>query len=134
VHPSFEHDYVELNKMKQPVIRRIVDSRIWGSMTPAQQRSAERIAGGYSVLTNGLGMKGANYGGTGAGHDEDGSAGADLLIRLRKWQDRCAHERVDITGVIDVLIGGKSLARVDRETQKRRHTCRDNLFRALDLY
>lgn len=115
--------------------RRIVDARLWNSLSPAQQEAAECIAAGFRILTQGLGMKVAS-------HERADQSKRDYWNRAEEtvvagywdWQQEMRKERRNPHTIIMVLVEGHTLSDMDRMMRSRKGTMRGLLVAALDLY
>jgi hypothetical protein len=129
-----EIDIVTHEGKKITVNRRRLDARIWGALSDEQQDKAERLATGYMIATNGLGAATASYEYTGHATSAPQQSGVVALLHYKRWVTRCLQRGVDPFTTLQVLVHGQSYATVDRTTGKRRHTTRQNMMAALEIY
>jgi hypothetical protein len=116
--------------------RRIVDARLWGAMTPAQQDAACAIASAVETMGRGIGFASSKWDGmprTG-GRGNIGAAHGRLVGLYVDWTKECHKNRVSHAMIADVLVLGHSCAEVDRNRRVRKGTTRRNLFDGLALY
>ncbi len=124
----------EGQKRKHPCQRRLLDARLWESLTPRQQSSAMAIDRSFRILSRGMGMRLSgflqNLGGGGASHDGD----ADALSLYFSWGRRLQDKGLSHTAAMDIIAYGRSCREVDSLRRKRKGWARDNLGQALDLW
>lgn len=116
--------------------RRIVDARLWESMTPAQQEAAISIAAAHEMMGRGMGYVTSNWqripGCRGpAGVSE---AHARMMNNYIDWAQKCAKQKVSHAMVLDVLCFGYSCRAVDRDRRLKNGSARENLMQGLTLY
>lgn len=115
--------------------RRVVEARLWDAMSGDQQGAAERIAGGFEVITAGLGASGMRLGVRGDRSYGDPWEGARGLIEdYWAWAKRTQRQELSVAAALDVLAFGLSCREVDRRRRKRKGWARGNLFEALEVY
>ena len=117
--------------------RRIVDARLWDSMTPPQQDAALEIAKAYETMGRGLGYISSDWqripgSGRFAGNIAD--AHSRLINRYIDWTKACHKEKISHSMIIDILAFGFSCRALDRDRRQRSGTSRQNLLDGLTLY
>lgn len=123
-------------KTTQQSQRRIVDARLWDSMSATQQRSALEIVRAFESLGKGLGFVTSNWeripGGQGGGNIAESHARSmDMYV---DWTKACHKENISHSMVIDVLVMGFSCKMIDRDRRVRTGSTRRNLLDGLSLY
>lgn len=143
------HDHQEKHSPTEPVTlrhaghktqhqgyQRIVDARLWESMTGAQQDAALHIALAFETMGRGLGYVSSNWeripGCTGQGNASENHA--RLIHGYVEWARRCQKEKISHGMVIDILAFGFSCRRVDQDRRMRSGSARRNLLQGLTLY
>jgi hypothetical protein len=115
--------------------RRIVDARLWGLMSPAQQDSALEIDRAYQMMSSGLGYTRSDWQRVpGGGGGNAGEAHARLITAYVEWTKLCHKHKVSHSMILDVLVFGHALAQCDRDRRVRKGTSRANLLEGLRLY
>lgn len=117
--------------------RRIVDARLWETMTDIQQEAAVLIAAGFEAASRGLGYTQSNWekipGSFGAGLDI-GEAHLRLVGYYMDWARACIGKKIMPAIILDVLVFGHSCTAVDRGRRMRNGTTRALLADGLNLY
>jgi hypothetical protein len=116
--------------------RRIVDSRLWESMTPLQQDAALEIALAFEMMGRGMGYVLSNWqrlpGCKGAANVSE--AHARLINTYIEWAQKCAKRKISHSMVVDVLCFGFSCRMIDRDRRLKIGATRENLMAGLTLY
>ncbi|MGO1121227.1 hypothetical protein ACTL6U_21225 [Rhodovibrionaceae bacterium A322] len=116
--------------------QRVVDAKLWRSLTSGQQMAAERLYIGFSRLARGLGARGSSLGRERV--DGAGRPDPDLFqVQVRdylQWGRRCQQEAIDQAAVMAVLGEGRSCQDIDRLRRRRKGYTRQQLGQALSLY
>jgi hypothetical protein len=85
--------------------RRIVDARLWESMTHAQQDAALEIAAAFEMIGRGMGYVVSNWQrlpGCG-GSSNVSEAHARMMNQYFEWAEQCTRQKISHALVIDVL-------------------------------
>jgi hypothetical protein len=116
--------------------RRIVDARLWESMTAPQQDSAIEIAAAFEMIGRGLGYVTSNWqrvpGCRGPSHAVD--AHARMIRFYIEWAQMCAKRKISHAMVVDVLCFGFTCRMIDRDRRLKNGGARENLMEGLALY
>lgn len=116
--------------------RRIVDARLWGAMTPAQQNAALEIATAFDMMGRGMGYVISNWERIPGCRSTETAADvhARLINTYVGWANRCAKEKISHAMVVDVLCFGFSCRMIDQDRRLRNGSTRQNLLDGLTLY
>lgn len=116
--------------------RRIVDARLWESLSGEQQDAAIEIALAFEMMGKGLGYVTSDWqripGCRGPGNV--GAAHARLINGYVDWTKQCHREKISHSMIIDVLVFGFGCRALDRERRTASGTTRQNLMDGLTLY
>ena len=116
--------------------RRIVEARLWESLTPSQQDAALEISFAFETMSRGMGYAASNWqripGGRGAGGLLE--AQARLVNVYIEWTKECHKNKVSHSMIADVLVFGFPPSMLDCDRRVRKGTSRQNLIDGLDLY
>lgn len=114
--------------------RRLLDARLWDSLTPAQQDAAIAIAWAFEAMSRGLGFAASDWrripGSRGAGLQDQGRLHGIYI----DWTRACMRAGVSHSMIIDVLCFGISCTALDRDRRVRSGSSRHNLGEGLTLY
>lgn len=117
--------------------RRIIDARLWESMTPPQQDAAVEIAKAYETMGRGLGYIASDWQRIPGSRSHGGNiadAHSRLINRYIDWTKACHKEKISHSMIIDILAFGFSCRALDRDRRQRSGTSRQNLLDGLTLY
>ena len=136
-HSPTEPVEVEIAKKPRRIVqtcrRRIVDARLWDSMSPQQQDAALIIEEGFRILTAGQRIKLQSVERVSPGHfNYEKVARAER--RYWEWAIEAVKRRIDHSAIIDILAFGKPLADIDRRRRKKKGYARLALREGLDLF
>ena len=127
-----QHD----KQQEQSCRRRILDARLWDSLSQEEQDAAYEIALAYESLTKGLGAGTSDWSRLPGARNP--SAVANAYGRLSggymDWARRCQTSGVSHSMIIDILCMGISCSALDRDRRVRKGTARQNLLDGLTLY
>lgn len=139
--PVTPHDFQENHSPTRSINRaarqRILDARLWNSLSPHGQEAAIRIDRACHLLNKGLGFR------ISAPHREriSGSRAPNIddyqnhLTNIYlKWGQACHKDGLSHAACIDIIVFGKSCAAVDKDRRVRKGWARQNLSACLDLY
>lgn len=132
-------EVVEVNisatRKKQQCVARKWDSRIWKAMTHMEQEAAQQIAwivNQYSGVANYKVQKLSGTPPSTAEHDD--TRLATMREYYNTWLELCRRYRVCPTSLINIIVLGHSLSRVDRNKRKRKGWAKQNMLDGLGLY
>lgn len=115
--------------------RRILDLRLWESLTPPQQDAALEIAHACHLLSRGIGFAQSDWEKLPGGNGLDmGSEMAELSGLYAAWARKCRAANVNHASIIDILVFGQSCGGQDRDRKLRRGTSKKNLQNGLSAY
>jgi len=116
--------------------RRIVDSRLWESMTPIQQDAAVEIATAFEMMGRGMGYVLSNWQRIPGcrGQANVAEAHARMINFYIDWAQKCARQKISHSMVVDVLCFGFSCRMIDRDRRLKTGATRENLMLGLTLY
>ena len=140
-------DWQELHSPTQPVeikisqsrkkrvgIQRILHKKLLDNLTYDQQRAAENIAAGYSIVTSGLGFKQNRWERIEFRTVEYlTDRQVDLAHDFWLWREEAARYKIDIQAVLRIIVWGDSCRKVDADYKKRGFAM-GNLVDGLDIY
>lgn len=116
--------------------RRIVDGRLWESMTAVQQDAAIAIATSFDMMGRGMGYVLSNWqripGCRGSANVTE--AHARMIKAYIEWAQKCAPRKISHSMVVDVLCFGFSCRMIDRDRRLKTGSTRGNLMQGLSLY
>ncbi len=124
------------NRQVETSQRRIVDARLWESMSGAQQGAALEIALSYETMGRGMGYVVSNWQRIpGArGQSNVAEAHARLIRGYIEWTTACHKQKISHSMIIDVLVYGIALSKQDRDRRVRKGASRANYLAGLSLY
>lgn len=137
-HSPTEPVYVQTtqNRKTQRSTRRILDARLWESLSLPQQDAALEIAAAAHLATKGVGFRTSPYSmhrlGPSAGSETERQAA--LVSFYFSWARECKQARISHACALDILLFGKSCRQVDKERRLRNGSARLNLVEVLKLY
>ena len=137
-HSPSENTQVKLPEQKnsQAVNRRIVDARLWESMTADQQSAAIKINLAFEMMSRGMGYAQSNWqripGCKSASNI--GEAHARMINVYIAWAKECAVKKISHSMAVDVLCFGFSCQMIDCDRRLRKGSTRCNLLAGLTLY
>lgn len=116
--------------------RRIVDARLWESMTLGQQDAALAVAAAHDMMGRGMGYVQSNW------HRIPGCAGPDNIAESHarmintyvEWAQKCAKRKISHAMIVDVLCFGFSCRMIDHDRRLKSGATRENLMKGLTLY
>lgn len=117
--------------------RRILDARLWDSLTAHEQDAALMIEAAFSAMTRGLGFAKSDPSrvpGNGGRATNTTELQGVQAARYMQWARACQIEKIDHAAVIDVVVMGESCRAVDRTRRQRAGSAKVNLVRALSLF
>ena len=142
------HDHQEHISPTQPVKpdkphqpkgprRRVLDTRLWNTLTPHHQEAAQQIEHACHVISRGLGFRISaphllNVSGTSPSDVSDYQT--TLSTYYMDWAKSCAQEKISHAACLDILVFGKSCREVDRLRRVRKGWARGNLREGLAAY
>lgn len=135
------HDFQETHSPSKAVSKttrqRILDARLWNSLSPHAQEAAMRIERTCHIMNKGLGFR------ISSPHKErvsgnrpqtDDAYHNHLTDTYMKWARACQEEHLSHAACLDILVFGKSCASVDKARKVRKGWARQNLDACLGLY
>ena len=143
------HDVQEKHSPTQPVAvhlapeekigvsqRRIVDARLWESMTFMQQDAAREIVAAFEMMGRGMGYVTSNWERIpGCSNPSNVAEAHGCMINLYiAWAEKCAQRKISHAMVADVLCFGFACRMIDHDRRLKNGSTRDNLMRGLSLY
>lgn len=117
--------------------RRLLDARLWDSLTPPQQDAALEIAATYQRFSGSLGYKMMDPHRLPGGQkspDDPSVHQTHILSLYFDWAKTCQKQKHSHAMTVDILVFGHSCRQVDKERRQRRGTARQNLVDCLNLY
>jgi hypothetical protein len=115
--------------------RRIIDLRLWDSLSPPQQDAALEIAHACLLLSRGIGFAQSDWERLpGGGSFDIGSDMAELSGLYGGWARACRAANVSHGSIVDILVFGQSCGAQDRDRKLRRGSSKRNLQAGLSLY
>lgn len=115
--------------------RRIIDLRLWESLSPPQQDAALEIAHACRLLSRGIGYAQSDWERLpGASAHDMGSEMAQLSGLYAAWARACRTGHVWHEAIVDILVFGQSCGAQDRDRKLRRGSSKRNLIAGLSLY
>jgi hypothetical protein len=123
-------------RLLQQSQRRIVDARLWESMTAPQQAAAIQIAASFEMIGRGMGYVASNWQRIPGcrGPSDIAEAHARMMNAYMMWAQKCAKRKISHAMVIDVLCFGFPCGLIDRDRRLKNGATRDNLMKGLSLY
>ncbi len=138
-HSPTEKSSIMLPNSKKPETRqrRIVDNRLWNSMSTIQQNAAIAISVSFEMMDSGIGYSTCNWERTQGSTNPDHNA-SDRHIKMieayTRWANKCLSKKISHTMILDVLCFGKSCRSIDTARRIRNGTTKNNLMKGLDLF
>jgi len=115
--------------------RRILDLRLWESLTPPQQDAALDIAHACLLLSRGIGFAQADWEKLpGVSGLDMGGEMAELSGLYGAWARKCRAADVNHSSIVDILVFGQSCGAQDRDRRLRKGSSKRNLIAGLSLY
>ena len=119
----------------QPPRRRVLDARLWNTLSPHHQEAAQQIEQACHILSHGLGFRiSSPHQLGGGGHKDMSEYQTTLSTYYMKWARLCQDKGVSHAACLDILTFGKSCLRVDQDRRVRKGWARNNLADGLALY
>lgn len=116
------------------VLTRRPTRRIWSGLSPVQKRAADYIARGVEGYASRLGISTVRLSerlDTGVADD---TWLLDFVADYNRWADACRDYRISRHAVVDVLVRGEPLRRVERAHRRRNGWARQNLTDGVQLF
>lgn len=144
--PTTPHDFQEKLAPSRPTAkakahhpppprRRVLDARLWNTLTPHHQEAAQQIEHACHILSHGLGFRTSAPHRVGGGtHKEMSDYQTTLSTYYMKWARLCQDKDVSHAACLDILTFGKSCRKVDQDRRVRKGWARKNLTDGLALY
>ncbi|MEZ0260162.1 MAG: hypothetical protein ACAH80_04090 [Alphaproteobacteria bacterium] len=115
--------------------RRIIDLRLWESLSPPQQDAALEIAHACQLLSRGIGFAQSDWEKLPGGNSTDmGSEMAQLSGLYAAWAKQCRAQHVNHESILDILVFAQSCGAQDRDRRLRRGSSKKNLINGLSVY
>jgi hypothetical protein len=128
--------HVAAHRLPQLARRRLVDARLWGAMTPAQQDAATQVAAAFEMIGRGMNFATSDWqripGCRSAGDVADRQA--RMTRDYMEWAKKCTERKISHAMVVDVLCFGFSCRLIDRDRRLKSGSTRKNLMKGLSLY
>lgn len=108
--------------------------RLWGRLSPAQQRAAAHIARGVEGYAARMGAATVRLGERMDAGVADDTWLLDFIDDYNGWAARCRDYRISRHAVVDVLVRGVPMRRVERAHRRRNGWARRNMVDGLQLF
>ena len=116
------------------VERRIVDAKLWDSLTPVEQDAMMAIEAGLRVLSAGIGFKGPSWVFTSGGGFQADSAQQKAADNVLTWQRYMLRKQLPFLVTQSIVADGASLRDIDRAYRKRKGWARACLGEGLRVF
>lgn len=108
--------------------------RLWARLSPAQQRAAAHISRGVEGYAARTGAATIRLGERMDAGVADDTWLLDFVDDYNKWAARCRDYRISRHAVVDVLVRGMPMRRVERAHRRRNGWARRNMVEGLQLF
>ena len=132
----FQEQHSPTKKIKNTNIHsRIIDLRLWNSMSAEQQDAALEISSAFETLTKGIGYTNSKWDKLpGSKNFNISELHADLINSYMKWAEECIKRQIKHAVIVDILCFGLSCYDCDKRRRIRKGKSKENLLAGLALY
>ncbi|HAU28582.1 MAG TPA: hypothetical protein DCW68_00505 [Rhodospirillaceae bacterium] len=124
----------EGERRKQSCQRRLLDARLWNSLTPQQQANAMRIDRAFRVMSRGMGLRLSSFMQSFGSGSHENERDAETIATYFAWNRQVQKANLSHAAAMDIVVYGRSCREVDALRRKRKGWARENLGQALDLW